>query len=107
MIDPTAPQRRIPVGIREGIAEDAGPGWRADVFTPLTSARDDRSLKRSRPGERRARIGLKFPNDLLDRNTGRKFGGILVEVIDGVAVVGIGLNLGRRTWPPDVPATSL
>ena len=56
---------------------------------------------------RRARIGLKFPNDLLDRATGRKFGGILVEVLDGVAVVGIGLNLGRRTWPADVPATSL
>ena len=36
-------------------------------------------------------VRLKWPNDLLLR--GRKLGGILVEVGDGKAVVGIGINL--------------
>ena len=38
-----------------------------------------------------AEVRLKWPNDLLLR--GRKLGGILVEVGDGKAVVGIGINL--------------
>ncbi len=42
-------------------------------------------------------LRLKWPNDLLIYD--RKCGGILVEVSEGVAVVGMGLNL----WWPDVP----
>lgn len=53
------------------------------------------------------RLGLKFPNDLVDRETGRKVAGILVEVVDGVAVVGIGLNVGRRDWPTGLHAIGL
>ena len=53
------------------------------------------------------RLGLKFPNDLVDRETGRKVAGILVEVADGVAVVGIGLNVGRRDWPAGLNAIGL
>jgi BirA family transcriptional regulator, biotin operon repressor / biotin---[acetyl-CoA-carboxylase] ligase len=47
---------------------------------------------------RTVECGLKWPNDLLVE--GRKVGGILVESADGVAVVGLGLNL----WWPDAPA---
>lgn len=53
------------------------------------------------------RLGLKFPNDLVDRETGRKVAGILVEVVDGVAVVGIGLNVRRRDWPAGLNAIGL
>ncbi|HYL07018.1 MAG TPA: biotin--[acetyl-CoA-carboxylase] ligase [Candidatus Udaeobacter sp.] len=41
-------------------------------------------------------VSLKWPNDLLLE--GRKLGGILVEVKDGKAVCGIGVNL---TWAPE------
>jgi BirA family biotin operon repressor/biotin-[acetyl-CoA-carboxylase] ligase len=42
-------------------------------------------------------LRLKWPNDLLMAD--RKCGGILVEVSDGSAVVGLGMNL----WWPDAP----
>ena len=41
-------------------------------------------------------VSLKWPNDLL--LDGRKLGGILVELKDGKAVCGIGVNL---TWAPE------
>ena len=41
-------------------------------------------------------VRLKWPNDLLSVD-GRKLGGILCELIDGAAVVGLGVNL---TWAP-------
>ncbi|MCP4837382.1 MAG: biotin--[acetyl-CoA-carboxylase] ligase [Phycisphaera sp.] len=53
------------------------------------------------------RVALKFPNDLVDRATGRKLGGILVEVSDGVAIVGIGINVHAREWPAAIPAISI
>ena len=37
---------------------------------------------------------LKWPNDLMHAD--RKLGGILVEVVDGAAVVGIGVNVSMR-----------
>lgn len=55
----------------------------------------------------RERIALKFPNDLVDRATGRKLGGILVEVSDGVAIVGIGINVHAREWPEEIPGISI
>ncbi len=54
-----------------------------------------------------ARIGLKFPNDLVDALSARKVGGILVEVVGELAIVGIGINVGLRSWPDDVPGISL
>jgi BirA family biotin operon repressor/biotin-[acetyl-CoA-carboxylase] ligase len=53
---------------------------------------------------------LKWPNDVLVG--GRKIAGILLEsrlVADPVVVVGIGINVGQRRFPPDVAerATSL
>lgn len=45
-------------------------------------------------------VRLKWPNDLL--LDGRKLGGILVEVAEGRAVCGVGINL---TWAPEHGAT--
>jgi BirA family biotin operon repressor/biotin-[acetyl-CoA-carboxylase] ligase len=52
-------------------------------------------------------IGLKWPNDL--RVRGRKLGGILLEARGQIVVVGIGLNVNERHFPPplDARATSL
>jgi BirA family biotin operon repressor/biotin-[acetyl-CoA-carboxylase] ligase len=44
-----------------------------------------------------AAVGLKWPNDL--EIDGLKVGGILVEQSEGVAVIGMGVNL----WWPDPP----
>lgn len=41
-------------------------------------------------------VVLKWPNDLLTGD-GRKLGGVLTELVDGTAVVGLGVNLG---WAP-------
>ncbi len=40
-----------------------------------------------------ARIGLRWPNDVVERERGRKIAGVLIEVRDGVALVGIGINV--------------
>ena len=52
-------------------------------------------------------LRLQWPNDLTLYR--KKVGGILTEVIDGVPVVGIGLNFGRMKFPPDLAdrATSI
>ncbi len=54
-----------------------------------------------------SRVGLKFPNDLVDRSSGRKLAGVLVERDADVAVIGIGINVGRRDWPEGLSAISL
>ena len=44
------------------------------------------------------RFTVKPPNDvLLD---GRKVAGVLVEQSDGLAVIGIGINVKQLSWPP-------
>lgn len=66
------------------------------------------SAMRSRgPDTDASRIGLKFPNDLVDVVSARKVGGILVEVVGELAIVGIGINVGLRSWPEDLPGISL
>lgn len=46
-------------------------------------------------------IGLKWPNDVIERGGGRKLAGALVERRGGVALVGIGINVlhGAGDWP--------
>lgn len=46
--------------------------------------------------------GLKWPNDLVVRPEGRKFGGVLCERAAGATIVGIGLDLNHD--PSDFPA---
>jgi BirA family biotin operon repressor/biotin-[acetyl-CoA-carboxylase] ligase len=47
------------------------------------------------------RIGLRWPNDVVVCGDGRKLAGVLVERADGLAVVGIGINVlqGPNDWP--------
>lgn len=40
-------------------------------------------------------VGLRWPNDVVECASGRKLAGVLVEVRDGVALVGIGVNVGQ------------
>jgi BirA family transcriptional regulator, biotin operon repressor / biotin---[acetyl-CoA-carboxylase] ligase len=48
---------------------------------------------------------LRWPNDvMLD---GRKAAGILVQLVDGKAVAGIGINLNHTSFPTELEATSL
>lgn len=50
-------------------------------------------------------IALKWPNDVLIR--GAKVSGILVEIAEGVAIVGIGVNLRHAPTEARYPATTL
>ena len=46
------------------------------------------------------RLSVKHPNDvLLD---GKKIAGVLIEQADGLAVIGIGINIAQETWPDDL-----
>lgn len=46
-------------------------------------------------------LGLRWPNDVVDRSRGRKLAGILIERFAGVFVVGVGINClqGAGDWP--------
>lgn len=39
------------------------------------------------------RVGLRWPNDVVDRPTGAKIAGVLIEKQDGLTLVGIGINV--------------
>lgn len=54
-----------------------------------------------------SQLGVKHPNDLVDRRTARKVGGVLVEADASIAVIGIGLNVRPRAWPAEIPAISV
>jgi len=47
-----------------------------------------------------ARLLVKWPNDVVVRSDSgdRKLAGVLVEVRDGAAVIGIGINTRTRAW---------
>jgi BirA family biotin operon repressor/biotin-[acetyl-CoA-carboxylase] ligase len=45
-------------------------------------------------------VGLKWPNDVVVGD--RKLAGILIERHDARAEIGIGINVGQRTWPSDL-----
>jgi BirA family biotin operon repressor/biotin-[acetyl-CoA-carboxylase] ligase len=48
---------------------------------------------------------LRWPNDVLIGD--RKVAGILVQLVDGKAIAGIGINLNHTEFPPELEATSL
>jgi BirA family biotin operon repressor/biotin-[acetyl-CoA-carboxylase] ligase len=59
-------------------------------------------------------IGLKWPNDLFVLSPGgvRKLGGILIETesrsdSETLVATGVGVNLRRQEWPPEIEAISL
>jgi len=45
-------------------------------------------------------VGIKWPNDIVIN--GRKQAGILIEIKDNMAYVGIGINVAQRDWPTDL-----
>ncbi len=47
-------------------------------------------------------IGLRWPNDVVERSGGRKIAGVLVESEGPLLLVGIGVNVAQRPadWPP-------
>lgn len=53
-------------------------------------------------------LGLRWPNDVVERAaSGRKLAGVLIEARDGVALVGIGLNVAQRDWPAELAARAV
>jgi BirA family biotin operon repressor/biotin-[acetyl-CoA-carboxylase] ligase len=48
-----------------------------------------------------AAVGLKWPNDLIEREGRRKIAGVLVELTGAVALIGVGVNVshGPGDWP--------
>jgi BirA family biotin operon repressor/biotin-[acetyl-CoA-carboxylase] ligase len=48
---------------------------------------------------------LRWPNDVMIAD--RKVAGILVQLVDGKAIAGIGINLNHTGFPPELEATSL
>ncbi|MGQ9901172.1 MAG: biotin--[acetyl-CoA-carboxylase] ligase [Fimbriimonadales bacterium] len=50
-------------------------------------------------------VRLKYPNDLLI--DGRKLGGVLVEIVDGTAIVGLGVNLCQTVFPPELESIAI
>jgi BirA family biotin operon repressor/biotin-[acetyl-CoA-carboxylase] ligase len=48
---------------------------------------------------------LRWPNDVMIGD--RKCAGILVQLVDGLAIAGIGINMNHTAFPPELEATSL
>ncbi len=69
------------------------------VMTAIAAAE---SLERLFPA---LQVQLKYPNDLVVH--GRKLGGILVEIAENVAVVGLGINLAQREFPEPLQASAI
>jgi biotin-[acetyl-CoA-carboxylase] ligase BirA-like protein len=51
-----------------------------------------------------AKIGLRWPNDVVTVADDRKLAGVLIEIIDSLALVGIGINVHAMPdgWPSDL-----
>jgi BirA family biotin operon repressor/biotin-[acetyl-CoA-carboxylase] ligase len=57
------------------------------------------------PADRIGQVGLKWPNDLLVRcgdGALRKLAGVLVEVCEGRALIGVGINVLQSRFPPEL-----
>lgn len=53
------------------------------------------SQSRGTRDESGAVVGLRWPNDVVERSSGRKVAGVLIEARGGIAMVGIGVNVGQ------------
>lgn len=69
----------------------------------------ERALPTTGPRTGRRRLGIRWPNDLVDRTTGRKLAGVLIETRDGLLLVGIGMNVSQREvdWPDDLRTSAI
>ena len=48
---------------------------------------------------------VKPPNDVLCQS--RKLSGVLIEQADGVAIIGVGINVLQKSWPEELEATAI
>lgn len=50
------------------------------------------------------RLGLKWPNDVVERGTERKLAGVLIEAAGDLSLVGVGINVGQHAgdWPDEL-----
>ncbi|MFO0875230.1 MAG: hypothetical protein U0575_14835, partial [Phycisphaerales bacterium] len=89
---------------------DSAPSARLALAGAVAAARAVEAVlaPRGRASARRSlRVGIKWPNDIVVAE--RKLAGVLVERIEGVALLGIGINVAQRNWPAPLAeiATSL
>jgi len=49
-------------------------------------------------------LGMKWPNDIVERGSGRKLGGVLIEQFGMLVVIGVGVNVLQRgeDFPPEL-----
>ena len=66
------------------------------TFSPMTAVATAEALRRVAPVAAR----VKWPNDVLVG--GKKIAGILLESRAPVIIIGIGVNLGQREFPPEL-----
>jgi BirA family biotin operon repressor/biotin-[acetyl-CoA-carboxylase] ligase len=52
-----------------------------------------------------ARVGIKWPNDLMI--AGRKVGGVLIEIAGSRAWAGVGINVSQTAWPRDLAGRAI
>lgn len=54
-------------------------------------------------------LGLRWPNDVVDRVSGRKVAGVLVEAKENILLVGIGINVLHATtdWPEELRSRAM
>lgn len=69
----------------------------------------ERTLPAAGPRSGRRRIGIRWPNDIVDRTSGRKLAGVLIEKRGGLLLVGIGINVLQRDsdWPHGLRASAM
>jgi BirA family biotin operon repressor/biotin-[acetyl-CoA-carboxylase] ligase len=80
-------------GIAFTFAVTPGPPERLSIAVAIGVARAaEQILKRA--------VTIKWPNDV--HVDGRKLSGILVERVDGVDMVGVGINVNQTRWPADI-----
>ncbi len=78
--------------------------WGAVQDSLLAAPRED--------GSPPPQMGLRWPNDVVERlasGPGRKISGVLIEAADGLALVGIGINVLQEEgdWPEDLRARAV
>lgn len=81
-------------GIAVTFVVPAAPPQRLAVASAVAAARAAEELLG--PG----RAGIKWPNDIVAGE--RKLAGILVEQADGLALIGVGVNVAQTSWPPEL-----
>lgn len=70
------------------------------LLVAVAAAQATESLLPSLP-----RLQIKYPNDLILND--RKVGGVLIEVMDGIAIAGMGMNLFQEAFPEPLFETAI